>query len=91
MGWDRLGLLVQHPVVVAITLVGTSLLLVSTLPVWSFKNFKVPSAYVLPLLLGDRNDGGTAAGGPLGGAGTLRTGLSWDAAFQLAEFSQVAG
>jgi CDP-diacylglycerol--serine O-phosphatidyltransferase len=27
-------------------------LLVSTLPVWSFKNFKVPAEYVLPLLLG---------------------------------------
>ena len=33
-------------------LVGTALLLVSTLPVWSFKNFKVPAEYVLPLLLG---------------------------------------
>jgi CDP-diacylglycerol--serine O-phosphatidyltransferase len=27
-------------------------LLVSTLPIWSFKNFKVPAEYVLPLLLG---------------------------------------
>jgi CDP-diacylglycerol--serine O-phosphatidyltransferase len=27
-------------------------LCVSTLPVWSFKNFKVPAEYVLPLLLG---------------------------------------
>ena len=27
-------------------------LLVSTLPVWSFKNFKVPHQYVLPMLLG---------------------------------------
>jgi CDP-diacylglycerol--serine O-phosphatidyltransferase len=26
--------------------------LVSTLPVWSFKNFKVPHEYVLPMLLG---------------------------------------
>ena len=33
-------------------LVGTALLLVSTLPVWSFKNFKVPREYALPLLLG---------------------------------------
>lgn len=33
-------------------LVGTSFLLVSTLPVWSFKNFKVPSAYILPMLIG---------------------------------------
>jgi CDP-diacylglycerol---serine O-phosphatidyltransferase len=27
-------------------------LLVSTLPVWSFKNFKMPAEYVLPTLLG---------------------------------------
>jgi CDP-diacylglycerol--serine O-phosphatidyltransferase len=33
-------------------LVAVGLLCVSTLPVWSFKNFKVPSANVLPLLLG---------------------------------------
>jgi CDP-diacylglycerol---serine O-phosphatidyltransferase len=36
----------------ALVLVGTSLLLVSTLPVWSFKNFKIRSEYVLPVLLG---------------------------------------
>ena len=35
-----------------LVLAGTALLLVSTLPVWSFKNFKVPREYVLPLLLG---------------------------------------
>ena len=39
-------------VLCALVLVGTALLLVSTLPVWSFKNFKVPAEYVLPLLLG---------------------------------------
>jgi CDP-diacylglycerol--serine O-phosphatidyltransferase len=33
-------------------LVGVALLCVSTLPVWSFKNFKVPTANVLPMLLG---------------------------------------
>ncbi|MDE8349976.1 MAG: phosphatidylcholine/phosphatidylserine synthase [Acidocella sp.] len=33
-------------------LVAVALLCVSTLPVWSFKNFKVPTAGVLPLLLG---------------------------------------
>jgi CDP-diacylglycerol--serine O-phosphatidyltransferase len=38
--------------VCAAMLIGTAVLLVSTLPVWSFKNFKVPSQYVLPLLLG---------------------------------------
>jgi CDP-diacylglycerol--serine O-phosphatidyltransferase len=42
----------QHPLFCAGMLIGTSLLLVSTLPIWSFKNFKVPSEYVLPLLLG---------------------------------------
>ncbi|MXV44762.1 phosphatidylcholine/phosphatidylserine synthase [Saccharibacter sp. 17.LH.SD] len=36
----------------ALCLIGTALLLVSTLPIWSFKNFKVPSRYILPLLLG---------------------------------------
>jgi CDP-diacylglycerol--serine O-phosphatidyltransferase len=35
-----------------VVLIGTAWLLVSTLPIWSFKNFKVPSEYVLPLLLG---------------------------------------
>jgi len=52
LGWDWLVALSQFPPFVAAMLVGTALLLVSTLPVWSFKNFKVPSAYVLPLLLG---------------------------------------
>jgi CDP-diacylglycerol--serine O-phosphatidyltransferase len=42
----------QHPLFCAAVLVGTAILLVSTLPVWSFKNFKVPRDYVLPLLLG---------------------------------------
>jgi len=37
---------------VALVLIGTAILLVSTVPVWSFKNFKVPAEYVLPLLLG---------------------------------------
>ncbi len=51
-GWPRLYAVVQHPLFCAAVLVGTATLLVSTLPVWSFKNFKVPSAAVLPLLLG---------------------------------------
>ena len=42
----------QFPLLNAVVLIGTALLLVSTLPVWSFKNFKVPTEYVLPLLLG---------------------------------------
>jgi CDP-diacylglycerol--serine O-phosphatidyltransferase len=42
----------QSPPVVALVLIGTAVLLVSTVPVWSFKNFKVPAEVVLPLLLG---------------------------------------
>jgi len=54
---DRLHLiwvraLVGYPLFTGAMLVGTALLCVSTLPVWSFKNFKVPTAGVLPLLLG---------------------------------------
>ncbi len=51
-GLPRLFAVVHHPLFCAVILVGVATLLVSTLPVWSFKNFKVPSAYVLPLLLG---------------------------------------
>jgi len=42
----------RHPLFCAVVLIGTAMLLVSTLPVWSFKNFKVPREYALPLLLG---------------------------------------
>ena len=52
-----LGLPWLHQVAVfppfdAVVLIGTALLLVSTLRVWNFKNFKVKSEYVLPLFLG---------------------------------------
>ncbi len=50
LGW--LVRLSHHPAFVAPILVGTAALVVSTLPVWSFKNFKVPRDYVLPVLLG---------------------------------------
>ena len=52
LGLERLVAFTQHPLFCAIMLIGIALLLVSTLPVWSFKNFRVPSRYVLPLLLG---------------------------------------
>ena len=45
-------MIVQSPAFCAAMLVATALLAVSTLPVWSFKNFKIPAEYVLPLLLG---------------------------------------
>ena len=51
-GWPRLASFAQSPWLVAPALIGTSLLLVSTIPVWSFKNFKVPAEYVLLLFLG---------------------------------------
>jgi CDP-diacylglycerol---serine O-phosphatidyltransferase len=47
-----LVIVAQNPLFCSLVLVGTALLCVSTLPVWSFKNFKVPAEYVLPLLLG---------------------------------------
>ena len=52
LGSDVLLAIARHPLVNATVLIGTAVLLVSTLPVWSFKNFKVRSSYVLPLLLG---------------------------------------
>jgi CDP-diacylglycerol--serine O-phosphatidyltransferase len=57
-GWNWLLQVTQFPLVDAVALIGTALLLVSPLPIWSFKNFKVPSEFVLPLLLGT---GGFAA------------------------------
>lgn len=52
LGWDGVFAFVHHPLFCAAVLVGSATLLVSTLPVWSFKNFKIPSRLVLPLLLG---------------------------------------
>jgi CDP-diacylglycerol--serine O-phosphatidyltransferase len=51
-GWNWLLAASHFAPFCALVLIGTAVLLVSTLPVWSFKNFKVPSEYVLPLLLG---------------------------------------
>ena len=50
VGW--LVTVSRNPVFCSLVLVGTAFLCVSTLPVWSFKNFKVPAEYVLALLLG---------------------------------------
>jgi CDP-diacylglycerol--serine O-phosphatidyltransferase len=52
LGWEGLENAARHPIVSALVLIGTAMLLVSSLPVWSFKNFKVPTHYVLPMLLG---------------------------------------
>ena len=42
----------RQPLLVAAILIAVALLSVSTLPLWSFKNFKVPAELVLPLMLG---------------------------------------
>ena len=52
LGWAGLRALAQNPIFCAFVLTGSAILLISSLPVWSFKNFKVPSEYVLPMLLG---------------------------------------
>ncbi len=52
LGWDGLLVFARHPALVAAVLLGTALLSVSILPVWSFKNFKVPTPFILPLLIG---------------------------------------
>src|SRR5580693_5834481 len=52
LGLEWLLTIASHPLLCAVVLVGVALLLVSTLPVWSFKNFKMPAEYVLPTFLG---------------------------------------
>jgi CDP-diacylglycerol--serine O-phosphatidyltransferase len=44
--------LARAPILSTVALIGTALLCVSTLPVWTFKNFKVPPDYVLFILIG---------------------------------------
>jgi CDP-diacylglycerol--serine O-phosphatidyltransferase len=51
-GWAGMAEAVRHPIFSAVMLFLVGGLMVSTLPSWSFKNFKVPSNMVLPLLLG---------------------------------------
>ena len=50
--WPMLAAAVRHPAFVGPVLVLVAVLCISTLPTWSFKNFKIPRAYVLPLLVG---------------------------------------
>lgn len=52
MGWIRIEATVRHPAFTAAVLLSSATLAVSTLPVWSFKNFKVPSGLVLPIMVG---------------------------------------
>ncbi len=52
LGMSWLFATVHSAPVVATFEIGAAFLAVSTLPVWSFKNFRVPAQFVLPLLLG---------------------------------------
>ncbi|WP_144300198.1 CDP-alcohol phosphatidyltransferase family protein [Elioraea rosea] len=51
-GLTWLGDLVQYPAFSGIVLLTVGALMVSTVPTWSFKNFKIPQQVILPLLLG---------------------------------------
>ena len=51
-GWTWAFAFFHAPIVSAVVLIGVALLLVSTLPVWSFKNFKMRAEMVLPTMLG---------------------------------------
>jgi len=50
--WDWLVKTAQFPALCGVFLLGTALLCISTLPVWSFKNFKMPQQYFIPLMVG---------------------------------------
>ncbi len=50
--FEWLSIAASFPLFTGAVLIVVALLCVSTLPVWSFKNFKIPVQSVLPLLLG---------------------------------------
>lgn len=51
-GWNATANALRHPAFAALVLIAIGGLMVSTLPSWSFKNFRVPQRLVMPLLLG---------------------------------------
>jgi CDP-diacylglycerol--serine O-phosphatidyltransferase len=51
-GWVGTAEAIRHPILAAVMLFMVGGLMVSTLPSWSFKNFKIPAERVLPLFLG---------------------------------------
>ena len=70
-------------------LIGTALLLVSTLPIWSFKNFKVPSEYVLPTAAGHGRIRGGCPGRPVGRTGWGEPDLSRMLPFSVRSFRRL--
>jgi CDP-diacylglycerol--serine O-phosphatidyltransferase len=78
LGWNWLFEIAHFPLFDAAMLIAIALMLVSTLPIWSFKNFKVPSEYVLPLLLGTGAYAALVIADPwagLAGAGLIYLGM----------------
>ena len=78
LGISWMESLPRNPLFCAVVLAGTALLLVSTLPVWSFKNFRVRSEYALPLLLGVGTFAAVLVADPwaaLAGAGLIYVGM----------------
>ena len=76
IGW--LERLPRSPGFCALVLIGTAVLLVSTLPVWSFKNFKIRSELALPLFVGVGAFAAVLVADPwaaLAGAGLLYVGM----------------
>ncbi|MBE9606747.1 phosphatidylcholine/phosphatidylserine synthase [Acetobacteraceae bacterium H6797] len=51
-GWEEFAEWVRHPIFVAVLTIVVAAMAVSTLPTWSFKNFKVPRVFILPILVG---------------------------------------
>lgn len=49
---EGLNAFAHSEILTILTLLITAFLLVSTIPIWSFKNFKIPTAYIMPLFLG---------------------------------------
>ena len=90
LGWNWLLEAAQFPLFCAVVLIGTALLLVSTLPIWSFKNFKVPSEYVLPLLLGTGAYAAVALADPWAALAAAGSDLSGHAAVQRAQLPPAA-
>ncbi len=83
LGW--LIALAHAPAFCALFLIGTGFLCVSTLPVWSFKNFKVPAEYVPARPAGRRGIRCGAGRRSLGGARRARADLPRHAALQRAQ------
>ena len=87
LGW--LLSVAQFPLFCALVLAGTAFLLISTLPVWSFKNFKVPHEVRAAVAARRRHLRGRSGRRSLGRTGSGRADVSRHAAVQRAQFPPV--